>query len=61
MNNDESALSEGERKIGQLKAALRFIEAITSEELQYAQVGTGTEVALRHVNRKAKEALLTTM
>lgn len=37
--------------------ALTFIESITGEELQYAEVGTGSEVAIRHANRKAVEAL----
>ncbi|HEY7305765.1 MAG TPA: hypothetical protein VH601_16690 [Bryobacteraceae bacterium] len=41
----------------ELYEALRFVEAITTEELSFAKVGTGAEVALRHANRKAREAL----
>ena len=40
-----------------MRKALEFIADITEEELQYAQVGTGAEVALRHSSRRAREAL----
>lgn len=37
--------------------ALEFCRDIAEEELPYAKVGTGAEVALRHIVRKATEAL----
>lgn len=40
-----------------LRDALRFIVDLSHEELEYAQVGTGGEVALRHIHRRATEAL----
>lgn len=44
-------------EIKRLREALQFVADITEEELPYAKVGTGSEVALRHANRKAREAL----
>src|SRR5712671_6007757 len=35
-------------------AALKFIQDLAEEELQYAKVGTGAEVALRHIARRAQ-------
>lgn len=43
--------------IEETKKALKFITDIASEELPFAKVGTGAEVALRHINRRAEEAL----
>lgn len=40
-----------------LREALEFVAELTGEALEYARVGTGEEVALRHANRKATEAL----
>jgi hypothetical protein len=40
-----------------MQEALKFIGSIAGEELQYAKVGTGAEVALRHIRRKVEEAL----
>lgn len=40
-----------------LMDALAFIRDIAEEELPYAKIGTGAEVALRHIVRKAQEAL----
>ena len=40
-----------------LRAALRFCGDIAAEELPYTKVGTGAEVALRHIHRKARENL----
>jgi hypothetical protein len=40
-----------------LVEALRFVRDIATEEPSYAMVGTGAEVALRHIKRKAEEAL----
>jgi len=37
--------------------ALKFIADLTAEELPYARFGTGSEVALRHANRRATEIL----
>jgi hypothetical protein len=37
--------------------ALQFAHDIASEELPFAKVGTGAEVALRHIKRKTGEAL----
>ncbi len=43
-----------------LRMALKFIQDISDEELEYAKVGTGAEVALRHINRRASAALSST-
>ena len=40
-----------------LKKALEFVADIAQEELPHAKVGTGAEVALRHIHRKATQAL----
>lgn len=40
-----------------MKKALEFIHDIAEEELPHAKVGTGAEVVLRHIVRKASEAL----
>lgn len=40
-----------------LQADLRFILDIEQEELSHAKVGTGAEVALRHIHRRALEIL----
>jgi hypothetical protein len=37
--------------------ALKFCRDIAAEELPHAKVGTGAEVALRHIVRKAEEVL----
>jgi hypothetical protein len=42
-------------KIDEMRASLKFIADIATEELQYVKVGTGAEVALRHINRRARE------
>jgi hypothetical protein len=44
-------------KLEQMSKALEFIQSICAEELLYAKVGTGAEVALRHAERRASEAL----
>lgn len=44
-------------KVKALKADLQFVADITGEELAYAKVGTGAEVALRHANRGANQGL----
>lgn len=43
--------------MSEIEEALRFIRDIAEEELQHAQVGTGAEVALRHIARRAGEVL----
>lgn len=43
--------------VDQLIEALKFCRDIAAEELPHARVGTGAEVVLRHVRRKAEEAL----
>lgn len=53
-------LIEARRKaasVDQLIEALKFCRDIAAEELPHARVGTGAEVVLRHVRRKAEEAL----
>lgn len=40
-----------------LRRAVIFIRDLAEEELPYARVGTGQEVALRHILRRAREAL----
>lgn len=52
-------MSDYHAQVQVLRDALRFIASITEEELQYAKIGTGAEVALRHANRRAVEALRT--
>ena len=39
------------------QAALVFIRDLAAEELPYAKVGTGAEVVLRHILRRAMAAL----
>lgn len=41
----------------ELRRALVFCRDIAAEELAHSMVGTGAEVALRHIVRKADEAL----
>ena len=41
----------------QLIAALSFCGELADEELEHVRVGTGAEVALRHIKRKASETL----
>jgi hypothetical protein len=48
---------EDRNEIKRLRAALTFCRDIASEELAYARVGTGAEVALRHIVRKTDENL----
>src|ERR1700677_1355240 len=36
-----------------VRNALKFVRDIAEEELPHARVGTGAEVALRHINRRA--------
>jgi hypothetical protein len=40
--------------------ALDFIASLASEEYEYCQIGTGAEVALRHIIRKARAAIAKT-
>lgn len=44
-------------ELAALRGALEFIQSLAEEELPFAQVGTGHEVALRHIERRAREAL----
>jgi hypothetical protein len=65
MTDDEhTPLTDEQKKIllevsEQLRTveALRFIRDIAEEELPHCPVGTGAEVALRHIRRKAIETL----
>lgn len=38
--------------------ALTFIRDLAEEELPHNKVGTGAEIALRHISRKAREVLV---
>jgi hypothetical protein len=40
-----------------LVKALQFVRDLADEELPHTQIGTGAEVALRHIRRKAVESL----
>jgi len=42
---------------GPVVDALRVCRDLAEEELQYSKVGTGAEVALRHIARRAREAI----
>lgn len=55
MDADIPARLTAENK--KLKEALKFVQELASEEYQYAKAGTGSEVALRHIMRRADEAL----
>jgi hypothetical protein len=44
-------------ELATLRGALDFIQSLAAEELPYAAVGSGHEVALRHIERRAREAL----
>jgi hypothetical protein len=47
-----------ERKLNdRLTAALRFIRDLAAEELPHTTVGTGAEIALRHIVRRVTETL----
>lgn len=41
----------------ELRKALGFVRDLAEEELPHANVGTGAEVALRHIARRARESL----
>ena len=43
--------------IERLRFALQFVYDLAAEELPHAQVGTGAEVALRHIARRSWETL----
>ena len=57
MDLESDSILDCDRQIKKLKSALRFCQEIAAEEYQYAKVGTGAEVALRHIMKKADEAL----
>jgi hypothetical protein len=44
-------------EVAALKAALEFCASLAGEELEYVYVGTGAEVALRHIERRARAAI----
>jgi hypothetical protein len=48
-----------EARVTQLEKALQFCRDLASEELPFATVGTGGEVALRHIERRARITLET--
>jgi len=50
-------LAAKDAEILKLRNALNFCGNIAEEELAYATVGTGAEVALRHIARKRHETL----
>lgn len=41
----------------ELVQALKFVRDLAAEELPHAKIGTGGEVALRHILRRSQEAL----
>lgn len=45
------------REIETQRKVIRFAYDIADEELPHCRVGTGAEVALRHIRRKASDAL----
>ena len=51
------AIEAGEAMLAARNAALKFIQDLAEEELPHAKVGTGAEVALRHIARRARETL----
>ena len=64
MTEEHMKLTEHQKKVllevcGRLRTieALRFIRDIANEELYFCEVGSGAEVALRHIRRKAIETL----
>lgn len=50
-------INELNSRIAKLEQALRFCRDLADEELGFVKVGTGAEVALRHISRKARENL----
>lgn len=48
---------EAEARAKKAEAALKFVQDVAEEELPHARVGTGAEVALRHIARRARETL----
>lgn len=52
---DSAQLRAAEERVDRLLAALKFCRDIAEEELPYAKVGSGAEVALRHILRKAND------
>jgi hypothetical protein len=57
----DSAVTRVEKyqaEVSRLRKALQFVADLADEELPHAKVGTGAEVALRHISRRANETLL---
>lgn len=54
------AVTDSRAQCDSLIDALKFAHDLAAEELPHAKVGTGAEVALRHIVRKTAEALRTT-
>jgi hypothetical protein len=52
-----NSFESNQKQLAALREALKFCRDLAGEELAYARVGTGAEVALRHIERKANEAL----
>jgi hypothetical protein len=48
---------EENAQIAVMKDALDFILSLAEEEYEHCKVGTGAEVALRHIIRKSREAV----
>ena len=57
MSENSSFSIAGAEEEAKLRRALKFIYDLASEELPHTKIGTGAEVALRHILRKANEAL----
>jgi hypothetical protein len=54
---DDALAQWAVKEIRRFRGAVRFCYDIADEELPHARVGTGAEVALRHIRRKASDAL----
>ena len=57
MNESNSISIAGAAEEAKLRRALQFIRDLASEELPHAKIGTGAEIALRHILRRTNEAL----
>jgi hypothetical protein len=57
LHSARTAVMASEEKRAAERQALKFIQDLAEEELPHARVGTGAEVALRHIARRARETL----
>lgn len=50
-------LDAKDAEINRLRAALKFCGDLAEEEYQFSKIGSGPEIALRHIVRRVSETL----